>query len=63
MVIDVRDRTAAPRLRAFGLQVAVLDTIMRTRADRGRLAAEVLGFATGLGAEGVSRPEALPRSA
>lgn len=45
LVIDVRDRRHADALRALGLSVAVLDTIMRDRRDRARLARQVLDWA------------------
>jgi LPPG:FO 2-phospho-L-lactate transferase len=48
MVVDVRDRRHAETLRASGLAVSILDTIMRDRPERGRLAREVLAFAEGL---------------
>lgn len=48
MVIDVRDRKHAEALRAKGLQVSALDSIMRSRPDRGRLAGDVLRFAARL---------------
>lgn len=45
LVIDVRDRRHADALRALGLSVSVLDTIMRDRRDRARLARQVLDWA------------------
>ncbi|MGF1625521.1 MAG: 2-phospho-L-lactate transferase [Alphaproteobacteria bacterium] len=59
MVIDVRDRRHGDAMRAGGLTVATLDTIMRDRRDRGRLAGQVLDFA----AELASRRDAPRRSA
>jgi len=45
MVIDNADVELAGRIEALGMAVLVTDTIMRSEADRRRLAAEVLDFA------------------
>jgi LPPG:FO 2-phospho-L-lactate transferase len=44
-VVDAVDEPLAAGLRAQGLQVLVTDTIMRSDADRARLARDVLDFA------------------
>lgn len=41
-VLDVVDEADVPALRAAGVSVTVLDTVMRTHADRERLAREIL---------------------
>lgn len=45
MVIDNADAELADRIEDLGMAVLVTDTIMRDKADRQRLAAEVLDFA------------------
>lgn len=45
IVVDTRDRRHAETLRARGLAVGLFDTIMRSRPDRGRFAAQVLAYA------------------
>jgi LPPG:FO 2-phospho-L-lactate transferase len=44
-VLDTVDADTAPRIQALGPRTLVTDTVMRTVADRGRLAREVLSFA------------------
>ncbi len=44
-VLDALDADLEPAVAALGLPVLVTDTVMRTDADRARLAAEVLAFA------------------
>lgn len=51
LVIDRADRALAPPIEALGLRVLVTGTVMRTPADRVRLAGETLAFA-----ESVRRP-------
>jgi LPPG:FO 2-phospho-L-lactate transferase len=41
-VLDVRDRTWQAAIEALGMRVVVTDTVMRTRAHAGRLAAAAL---------------------
>jgi len=41
-VIDRRDQSHAAAIRALGMRVAVLPTVMRTRADKRKLARDVL---------------------
>lgn len=48
LVIDEEDAALAPAIEAEGLAVAVLPTVMRSLADRERLAREVLAFVDGL---------------
>lgn len=43
-VLDRVDAAAKPEIEALGLRVLVADTMMRTHADKGRLAGEVLEF-------------------
>jgi LPPG:FO 2-phospho-L-lactate transferase len=45
LVIDTQDASLARPIRSLGMEVLVTQTIMRNRADRGILAAEVLEFA------------------
>ncbi|MBA3778714.1 MAG: 2-phospho-L-lactate transferase [Chloroflexi bacterium] len=45
LVIDTADRAAASPVERLGLAVRVTNTVMRTDADRAKLAADVLGFA------------------
>lgn len=52
MVIDHVDAALAPRIEALGMRVLVTETVMHEPADRARLAAEVLAFASDLGATG-----------
>jgi LPPG:FO 2-phospho-L-lactate transferase len=47
-VLDTVDAGAAPRIEALGMRTLVTDTVMRTMADRERLAREVLAFAAEL---------------
>jgi LPPG:FO 2-phospho-L-lactate transferase len=42
-VLDVRDRAAAPRVRAFGMDVVLADTLMHDATAAARLASTVLG--------------------
>lgn len=44
-VLDVEDAALAPQIEALGLKVRITDTMMRSHADRARLAAEALGLA------------------
>ena len=44
-VLDVRDRAVETELAGFGLPTLVTDTLMKTLADRQRLAAEALDYA------------------
>lgn len=44
-VLDTVDASAGPRIEALGMRALVTDTVMRTVADRERLAREVLSFA------------------
>lgn len=44
LVIDERDAGLAPRIEALGMSVHVTDTIMRSVADRERLAGHMLGI-------------------
>ncbi len=50
-VLDTLDADDAPRIAALGMRTLVTDTVMRTVADRERLAREVIDFAEEL-AEG-----------
>ena len=43
-VMDTVDETLSPEIRGTGLRVLVTNTVMRTTADRARLAGEVLKF-------------------
>ena len=43
LVLDVADRAWAPRIEALGMRAVVTDTVMRSPAAAGRLAAAVLG--------------------
>jgi len=43
-VMDVQDASLADEVRAYGMKVAVTDTIMRSTEDRVRLARDVLHF-------------------
>jgi LPPG:FO 2-phospho-L-lactate transferase len=45
-VLDVVDAALEPAVAALGLPVLVTDSVMRTNADRARLAREVLAFAS-----------------
>ncbi|MGA7671335.1 MAG: 2-phospho-L-lactate transferase [Nitrolancea sp.] len=45
IVIDEQDRDLAPRIEALGIRTLVTGTIMRSEADRRRLAVETLEFA------------------
>jgi LPPG:FO 2-phospho-L-lactate transferase len=45
LVIDGLDSDLEGGIRALGIEVLVADTVMKTRADRRRLAEEVVGFA------------------
>jgi LPPG:FO 2-phospho-L-lactate transferase len=47
-VLDTVDAALQPALEARGLRVLVTDTVMRTDADRARLARETLNFAASL---------------
>lgn len=51
LVLDVADAALAPDIAALGARPLVTQTIMRSAADRERLAREILGFAATLGAE------------
>jgi LPPG:FO 2-phospho-L-lactate transferase len=42
-VLDSVDATMAPEIEALGMRVLVTDTVMKTDADRARLAEEVIG--------------------
>lgn len=42
-VLDGEDAALAPAIAALGMRTVVLDTLMRDRPDRARLAAEILG--------------------
>lgn len=44
LVIDVVDRAAAPQIEALGLRVLVTETVMKSDADKIKLAEEVLQF-------------------
>lgn len=44
-VLDARDAAQGDAIRALGMRVRVTDTLMRSDADRRRLAAEVIAFA------------------
>ena len=48
MVIDDADKELAPLIRDMGIDVEVTDTIMKSEADRERLAAGVLRFCAGM---------------
>ena len=52
MVIDAADAAARNRIEALGLRVLVTQTVMGERADRERLAGEVLDFCRALAAAG-----------
>ncbi|HEU4864087.1 MAG TPA: 2-phospho-L-lactate transferase, partial [Candidatus Limnocylindria bacterium] len=43
-VVDMTDAELAPRIGAMGVEPVLLDTIMRTDADRARLARELTGI-------------------
>ena len=45
LVIDAADAALAPAIEAEGLRVAVTGTVMRSAADRARLAEAVISFA------------------
>lgn len=45
MVIDEADAHLAEQIEALGMSILVTDTVMRSEADRRRLASEVLAFA------------------
>jgi LPPG:FO 2-phospho-L-lactate transferase len=47
-VLDTADADEAPRIEALGMRTLVTDTVMRSVADRERLAREVLAFAADL---------------
>jgi LPPG:FO 2-phospho-L-lactate transferase len=47
-VLDAVDAALAPQVEALGLRTLVTDTIMKSEADRARLAAETLRFAEAL---------------
>ena len=49
MVIDEQDRELVPRIEALGIATLVTGTIMRSEADRRRLAEETLDFAGRIG--------------
>ncbi len=49
LVIDEQDRDLAPRIEALGMATLVTGTIMRSEADRRRLAEETLDFAGRIG--------------
>lgn len=51
-VLDQVDAAAKPEIEALGIQVMVADTVMRTHADKRRLAAETLEFVDKLAAAG-----------
>jgi hypothetical protein len=44
LVIDRADAELAPRIEALGIEPLVTDTVMRTRADRARLAEECVAL-------------------
>ena len=48
MVIDTLDRTDADAIRALGMHVFVTDTVMKSDADKTRLADEIIAFASAL---------------
>jgi LPPG:FO 2-phospho-L-lactate transferase len=43
-VIDRRDASQADAIRALGMKVAILPTVMRTRSDKRKLARAILGL-------------------
>jgi LPPG:FO 2-phospho-L-lactate transferase len=45
LVIDVQDESFAPAIGSLGVEALVTHTVMRSSADRRRLAAEVIAFA------------------
>jgi LPPG:FO 2-phospho-L-lactate transferase len=55
-VLDVRDAAMEGELREMGLPTLITDTLMKTLADRQRLAAETLDYARGLSKRKRSRP-------
>jgi LPPG:FO 2-phospho-L-lactate transferase len=50
MVIDRVDEGGEVRISALGMRVLTTDAVMRNEAGRERLAREVLGLCSGLGA-------------